>query len=313
MKKKVIVTGVTGFVGSAITKKLLETSFNVLGLRHHSLASVPNNDCGCYDELTLDLCNPNLRLKDALKGVDIVIHCAGVSRNPKTRKDRALCRELNLDATVRMANEASSSGVKLFVFFSTMKVYGGNNEIPLTEKTKVSPQDVYSQLKYEAELKLLHISKRSSMKVVILRCPFIYGDSIPGSIGTLKSMVSLGIPLPIGYCTAKRSSLGIENLTDAVLKIVRLDAPVKSGIFLITDDEDLSLKDFLNKICARPCRVWNLNLEMLGTIFRLMGLTKLFLRLVQSTEADITKVKEAFRWSPPYSVDEHTERLRTLS
>ena len=85
------------------------------------------------------------------------------------------------------------------------------NTIPFNSSSNPNPQDSYSISKYEAEQVLSVISKNSSMEIIIIRCPLIYGPCVKANFLQLLRIVYKGIPLPLGSVNNKRSILFIDN------------------------------------------------------------------------------------------------------
>ena len=95
-----------------------------------------------------------------------------------------------------MAKAAAESGVRRFIFLSTVKVNGeySSADSPFTELDTPAPSDPYSISKFEAETALLDLGHQSGLEVVIVRPPLIYGPSVKGNLRTLIRLLSLVFP-----------------------------------------------------------------------------------------------------------------------
>ena len=96
-------------------------------------------------------------------------------------------RKLNVHATVRLVELAAASGVKSFVFVSSVKA-GGYDEDDLETK----PDGVYGQTKREAELKVLEIGLGSGMHVSIVRPSLVYGPRVKGNLALMLKGIEQG-------------------------------------------------------------------------------------------------------------------------
>ena len=144
------VTGATGFIGQRLLVGLEATGegVRILSRNHH-----PD-----YETVVCDLQFEAIP-EDGLDGVDTVFHLAGFTHDLRdASKLEHLYRALNVDATVRLTELAVRSGVKQFVFVSSVKAGGYDEE-------QGSPDGVYGQTKREAELKFLDIGRQSEMLV----------------------------------------------------------------------------------------------------------------------------------------------------
>jgi dTDP-4-dehydrorhamnose reductase len=104
----------------------------------------------------------------------VVIHCAGLTRNPACTADPALARRLNVGVTGVLADRCGRAGIPL-VFFSTDLVFDGRKGAPYVEADPVNPQGVYAETKAEAERLVL-----AAPRNLVLRTSLNYGRSPTG-------------------------------------------------------------------------------------------------------------------------------------
>ena len=125
---KVLVTGASGFVGQALIESLLLDSYEVRGLVRQSSSALPLavEQFVIGDLVDLTLSNSSTVLREAFKGVDAVVHTAARAHvmNDKTSNPLDEFRKVNLNATLVLARLSAASGVKRFVFLSSIKVNG---------------------------------------------------------------------------------------------------------------------------------------------------------------------------------------------
>ncbi|MBQ0037978.1 MAG: NAD-dependent epimerase/dehydratase family protein [Clostridiales bacterium] len=155
---------------------------------------------------------------------DVVLHAAGIAHIRETAENAPLYYEVNRDLTADVARKAKESGVKHFIFLSSMSVYG-LVEGTITAATRPAPNTNYGKSKLQAE-ELIAPLCSGQFAVSILRPPMVYG---PGCRGNYQSLVKLAkiAPLCPDY-ENRRSMVSIDTLC-AYLKAL-IDNP-RSGIF----------------------------------------------------------------------------------
>ena len=186
----------------------------------------------------------------ALAGVTQVVHLAArvhvmrdISSDPL-----AAFRAVNTAGTENLARQAVASGVRRFVYVSTIKV---NGERTLGRVFRADdnpqPQDAYAQSKLEAERALNQIGQRTGMETVIVRPPLVYGPGVKGNFLSMLRVLRQGWPLPLASCRNRRSLVGLTNLVSLLEKCVQ--HPAAAGqVFLVADGEDLSTPELLRKV-----------------------------------------------------------------
>jgi nucleoside-diphosphate-sugar epimerase len=246
----------------------------------------------------------------ALKGVQVVVHCAA---RVHVMDDRSLdpletYRQVNVDGTLNLASQAAQAGVRRFVFVSSIKVNGevSRPSQPFTADEVPAPLDPYGISKLEAELGLREIEAKTGMEVVIVRSPLVFGPGVKANFASMMRWVAHEIPLPFGAIHNARSMVSLDNLVD--LLVTCLEHPAATGqTFLVSDGEDLSTTELLRRTAramgkkALLLPVPTFFLELSGA---LLGKRAVVQRLCGSLQVDIKKTKDLLGWSPPVSVDE---------
>ena len=147
---------------------------------------------------------------------------------------------------MNLARQAAAAGVKRFVFVSTVKVNGEATMPghPFRADDVPAPQDSYGVSKHEAEVNLRQLALATSMEVVIVRPPLVYGPMVKGNFTSLVRMLALGLPLPLGSIHNVRSLVALDNLVDLLVVCPR--HPAAAGqTFLVSDGEDVSTTELL--------------------------------------------------------------------
>ncbi len=302
-KRRVLVTGATGFVGEAVVfRMLLDKAYApVAAVRGESRLS------GLCDVVPFDL-SASVELP-ALMQIDTVVHCAArVHVMSDTAADpTAKFREINVQGTTRLARKAAEAGVRRFVFISSIKVNGEATlpGIPFKADDQPAPVDPYGVSKCEAEERLREIGRETGMEIVIIRPPLVYGPGVKANFLSMMSWLRKGLPLPLGALRNQRSLVALGNLVDLIVGCIAHPAAANQT-FLVSDGEDLSTTRLLRRMAAAlDKRAFLLPLPqmLLRTAAQLVGKGDMAQRLCGSLQVDIDKTRLLLQWSPPVSVD----------
>ncbi len=220
-KKTLMITGATGFIGSNFIKKY-------------------END---YNIISVDLRKNNPEDLD-LKNVDTVLHLAALVHQMKGAPEHKYY-EVNTELTKRLAVKAKNDGVKHFVFFSTVAVYGTHgsldSELILSIDSSTIPKDHYGKSKLLAE-QILEQLEDKNFKVAIIRPPMVYGKNCPGNMRKLEKLVNIFPILPFNYNKNKRTIVHINKLLEITNEKIK---NMESGTFIPKDEKDVSIKEII--------------------------------------------------------------------
>jgi nucleoside-diphosphate-sugar epimerase len=303
---RVLITGASGFVGAALATVTHEKGFVVRGVVRSLSESIPN----FVEQVSIGNINLDTNWRVGLDNTDVVIHLAArVHIMQDTVNDPlAEFRHINTAATLNLAKQASESGVKRFIYLSSIKVNGDVSqlEFPFTENDDYVPVDPYALSKYEAEQGLLELTKKTQMEVVIIRPPLVYGPGVKANFLSMMKWLYKSAPLPFGSIHNKRSLVTLDNLVDLILTCIEHPAAANQ-LFLVSDGEDLSTTELLNRVAialGKKPRLLPVNQQLLELGLNLVGKKDLAQRLCGSLQVDIGKAQKLLNWTPPISVDE---------
>jgi lipopolysaccharide/colanic/teichoic acid biosynthesis glycosyltransferase/NAD dependent epimerase/dehydratase family enzyme len=305
----ILVTGASGFIGNALSQVCVSKGQSVVAVFRQAPPEWPSNHeyLRCHAVGDID---GQTEWESVLCGIDVVVHCAARVHVSREREVNPLVayRLVNVEGTLRLAREAAAAGVRRFVFVSSIGVCGNESFSPFDESSPTYPHDEYSRSKLEAESALLGLARLSSMEVVIIRPPLVYGVGAPGSFSSLVSWINRGVPLPLGAVNNKRSLLALDNLVSFLLLCAsREDSPMAANqIFVISDGEDVSTSDLLRKVAkaaGRPCRLVSMPLWVLRAGASLLGKRALADRLLCDLQIDSTKARTMLGWRPVVTMD----------
>jgi nucleoside-diphosphate-sugar epimerase len=257
--KKVLITGANSYVGINVEKWLMKE---------------PDK----YFVETLDMKNPNWMYFDFSK-FDVVFHVAGIAHKKIRKKHRDIYYKINYKLTLEVAKKASISGVKQFIFMSSMAVYGKKRGVINVSTTPNSKSD-YGLSKLMAE-KDLQEKYSDQMTISLVRPPLIYGFKSPGNFRKLSKFIKR-LRIISSYYN-ERSMVFIDNFSNFI-KII-LDKNLK-GIFHPQNNQYVSTMDSCRVILeVNNLRYIKLNiLNPLISFFSYNLLSKIFGDLYYSKE-----------------------------
>ena len=296
-----LVTGASGFVGSALIKALPE--YRVTALTRSGQV----NECHRSFAVAID---ENADFSDALANIDVVIHSAARVHimADKATDPLAEFRKVNTAGTLALARQAAAKGVKRFIFISTVKVNGEQTRIdkPFYSDDVPAPEDPYGISKNEAEIGLRRIASETGMEVVIIRPPLVYGPGVKGNFSTMMRFSQKNLPLPLGSIHNKRSLVALDNLVDLIVTCIEHPKAVNQT-FLVSDDCDVStteLIEMLTLAAAKKPRLMSFPVGVMRFTSQLLGKSAVFERLCGNLQVDISHTKKTLGWKPVVSVEQ---------
>ncbi len=223
-KKTLMITGASGFIGSNFIERYKDK----------------------YNIISVDLLEVKPEKLD-FTDVDCVLHLAALVHQ-MNGAPREKYFEVNTELTKKMAVESKKHGLKHFVFYSTVAVYGThgdiNKKLILDKNSKVNPITAYAESKWEAE-EILRKLEDGNFRVSILRPPMVYGKNCPGNMKRLEKLVRLFPILPFNYDENKRTLVNVEKLLEITDEIIKKEI---FGITIPKDDKDVSIKEIVEKL-----------------------------------------------------------------
>lgn len=306
----IFITGATGFLGKDLIRRLQSEG------KYQLSASVRRSDAEVAEGVithVIGSAGADGAWNSALTGVNVVVHCAArvhVMADKATDPLQAF-REVNVDATLRLAREAASAGVRRFVFISSIKVNGDESPPgqPFRPEDIPNPTDAYGLSKWEAEKALLFFAQDVEMDIVIIRPVLIYGPGVKANFLSIMRLLYKGIPLPLGAIDNKRSLVALENVSDLIVTCL-VHPAASNQIFLVSDGEDLSTTELLRKIALAlrsPARLIPIPSWLLLVAAKLLGMSGFSQRLCGTLQVDISKTRSMLGWAPRVGVDQALE------
>lgn len=284
---RLLITGSNGFVGTYF----MDNYKNKYKIQKFSFINDDFNTLNCSE-------------------VDVVFHLSALVHQMGGASIEEY-EKVNVTQTLELAKRAKESGVKQFVFMSTVKVYGEETDDVYTENSGCYPEDEYGKSKLKAEQELLKLESEDFI-VSIIRTPIVYGFGVKANIKNLVNLVKKVPVLPFGDIENRRSMVYIGNLCHLVDVVIEQE---KSGVFLASDNEPLSTTRLIELIAKNiNKKIYLIKVPFFDRLLKFLK-PSFHKRLYGSLEIDNTLTKERLNLKNPYSVEEgvrlmiHGEKL----
>ena len=310
---KLLVTGASGFVGTAFCRSPQSQRMAIYGLvrSQDQTHLLPPHVTPIVAESLPDLATR----QDVLSQVDCIVHLAArvhVMRD-SVRDPLSAFRAVNTDATRELAIAAAHAGVRRFVYLSSIKVNGEGQDTPYTESSKPSPQDPYGISKWEAECALREVAATTGLEVVILRPPLVYGPAVKANFLQLMGLVKQGVPLPFGRVNNARSLVYVGNLVDAIFACVTHPA-APGHTFLVSDGIAVSTPDLIRNVAIAlncPAHLLPIPPDALRFFGKITRKSAAIDRLLGSLTIEDRSIRQTLNWKPPFSLQQGLEATAT--
>jgi nucleoside-diphosphate-sugar epimerase len=302
---KVLVTGATGFIGSALLRSLESTAMDLVACARNVPLKGFDSRQVCW--VGCDLTSSRDPLAE-IGELDVVVHLAARAHVLDEKEGESLeqYRRTNVQGSTKLALSAVDHGVKRFIFISSIGVNGNRNSRPFTAGDPPAPAESYAVSKLEAETALRRVSAETGLELVVVRPALVYGSSAPGNFGRLVKVVRSGVPLPFAAVKNRRSLLALRNLVDLIT--ICIDHPAAPGrVFLVADSDVISTPELIRNLAravGRPARLFPVPTALLMLAARMVRRTAEMEKLTGSLEVDISHTCKTLGWYPPVSIDQ---------
>ena len=305
MTPQLLITGATGFVGKAMCKQAVRHGLAVKGALR-----IRGEILSCIEPFVVGEINVTTDWGSALRDVHAVIHLAArVHVMLDTVVDPLTAfRAVNVEGTLNLARQAAASGVKRFVFVSSVKVNGEATlpGQPFTAEDVPAPLDAYGMSKMEAEQGMRELAAVTGMEVVIIRPTLVYGPGVKANFAAMIRWLERSVPLPLGAIHNQRSLVALDNLVDLIMTCITHPAAANQT-FLVSDSEDVSTTELLRRMgqaMGHPARLVPVPVGLLKLAATMLGKRDVAQRLCGSLQVDIEKTRRLLDWTPPLSLDQ---------
>jgi nucleoside-diphosphate-sugar epimerase len=295
-----LVTGANGFIGTQLCGNLLKRGWHVRGTVRPS--TYRNNLPSHVDVVPIEKIDPLTDWTKVMSGMDSIVHLAAQVHGVND----IVAGSVNVDGTEHLARMAAVSGIRRFIYLSTVKVNGEGQSLSYTEKDNPKPMDSYASSKWKAEKALYKIARETGLEVVVLRPPLVYGPGVKANFLRLIRIIERGIPLPLARINNRRSLIFSGNLIDAIITCIK-NSKASGQTYFVSDGEDVSTPELIRRIntaLGRPARLFPFPPVMLKMAGIITGKPAPMQRLLGSLTIDCSKIRQELNWHPPFSMDQ---------
>jgi nucleoside-diphosphate-sugar epimerase len=249
---------------------------------------------------------------------DVIIHLAGKAHDLKKVSSPDQYYKGNTDLTKQIFDAFLESNAKVFLTLSSVKAVADEVDGELNEKAIPNPITHYGKSKLKAEEYIFSHVIPEGKRVYVLRPCMIHGPGNKGNLNLLYSLVSKGLPWPLGSFENSRSFLSIENLCFSIKEFIDREG-IPSGIYNIADDVPLSTNEVINIIAeskGKKAIIFNLNTTSIKFLSRLGDFLKLPLnserlrKLTESYVVNNSKLVDAL--GKPFPISSKEGLFRTF-
>lgn len=260
---RVLITGGAGFIGSNLARRAVAQGIDVTILDDLSTGYIEN-----IDELDVTFVQASILDRDATRqamvGVDSVIHLAALGSVPRSIKDPFATHEANATGTLTVLDEARQAGVTHVIVSSSSSVYGMNPALPKGEREWVRPMSPYAVTKLATEQYALAYQQSFDMKTLAFRFFNVYGPgqraghAYAAVIPIFVDALLADRPLVInGDGTHSRDFTYVETVCRVLLASVerRVTHPEPVNLAFGTNTTLTELVETLSRISGKSTRV----------------------------------------------------------
>lgn len=250
--QRVLVTGATGFVGRNVVARLLSEPFDLtLAVRNRATCPSKWSRDDRIRVVETGRIETSRLLGEALAGVSIVVHLAGLVYRQRSTGDDHSFVVSNTQATERLVQASVNADVRTFIYLSSLAAITGNeSSVVIDDHTDNAPFTPYGRSKRAAEAHVLDLPVRGVFSAT-LRPPLIVGYDAKGNWGSLQRLAASGLPLPFGRVCNRRSLVSVETVADAIARLCSCQWHLeKSGAYCLADDGVISLAEIMTELRA---------------------------------------------------------------
>ncbi len=231
---KALVTGAGGYIGSVLTRQLLDRDWEVTAFdRFFFGTDILGDEVTRQASLAIKMADIRDCTESDFAGIEVVFDLAGLSNDATSELDPVWTYEINLQGSLRVARAAKAAGVSRYVFASSSALYGDSGAEPVNEESPIHPLTPYAKAKAEAEPELLAMTD-ANFSVTCLRNATVYGLS-PRMRFDLVINVMVLFAWREGRIMIReggkqwRPFLSVEDVADAMITVAEATDSLVSG------------------------------------------------------------------------------------
>jgi dTDP-glucose 4,6-dehydratase len=303
-KKKILVTGADGFIGSHLTETLVKQGHQVRAFAYYNsfnswgwLDTLPKEIQNEIDVFTGDIRDPN-GVRQAMEGVDEVFHLAALIAIPFSYHSPDTYVDTNIKGTLNVLQAARDLGTSRVLVTSTSEVYGTAQYVPIDEKHPYQGQSPYSATKIGADRLAESFYRSFNMPITIVRPFNTYGprQSARAVIPTIITQLLAGKEkIELGALTPTRDFNYVKDTVNGFIEIAQSDKTIGEEINIATQRE-ISIGQLAEELIKQI----NPKAEIVCDDQRLRPEKSEVNRLLGSNE----KIMRLTNWKPNYTFEQ---------
>jgi len=276
--RQVLVTGGTGFIGSAIVPRLTEKGYKVIVY-----------DTAAWDEkaegieyIKGDIFRDKY-FDEVVSNCDCVIHMVGLADARVAQDHPQMSFDLNVRSTQILLEVIRNNNIPRVILPSSASIYGVVDRSPISEDTTPKPTNIYSYHKLMAEELAECYAKNYSINIAVLRLFNVYGIQGKGVLNILVEKAKKGEAIMLYGEKQKRDFIHISDVADAFVGILETSA-IGLDIYNVGTGVGRSIEDIV---------------KLVGEYFPEMQVEHgEYKAILYDLTADITKIKKAIGFNP---------------
>ena len=254
---KVLITGIAGFIGSALARALLSQGAYVRGLDNLSTGAMINlDDIFPSLDFTKGSVEDIEEVARACHGIDFVLHQAAVPSVPASVSDPLGTHGANLCGTLTVLEAARHAGVKRLLYASSAAAYGSEtSDLPKNEAMLPSPMSPYAVQKLAGEYYLAAYAKLYGLETVALRYFNVFGprqdpsSQYSGVLARFVAQMGAGeCPTIFGDGSTSRDFTYVDDVVSANLLAMTASAKVSGKVFNVATGTSTTLLQAVDAI-----------------------------------------------------------------
>ncbi len=237
---KVMITGITGFLGTHLAQKLLqENSYELIGT-HRDIKKAPLFEKQGIEMRPVDLLKPQT-IQNCTKDADVVVHLAGLMR---FHDPWDLLYDHNVKATQIIAEDALHHGVHHFIYSSSTEAIGPVTTVPGDETSPYRPTYDYGKTKQIAELWLKEKQQSAELPVTILRPTGIYGPGdVYVTLSTVRAIAHRKLRVLPGKGDTYIHFTYVDDIAQGIQQTIKKPKQSLGETFILASDEYVTFKE----------------------------------------------------------------------
>lgn len=296
---RILITGVTGFVGSNLVKHF--SALPDYPLVGHCRDVEKGREQFRSDKLEI-ISDFTAATLNELR-IDVVIHLAGIAHDLSNQYKPEEYYKVNYEGTKLVYDEFLKSNASTFIFVSSIKAAVDISRESVTEEVTANPVTDYGKSKLMAEQYIQSCERIAGKHFYILRPAMIHGPGNKGNLNLLYRYVKTGLPFPFGAFDNQRSFLSIDNFIFAVQQLVERE--IVSGVYHLADDGFLSTRELYKVIATvldRKPLIWNISKNGMRNFANILGKKHLVNKLTEDMRVSNKKIVNSLGVQLPVSI-----------